>query len=211
MNQIRIEEGIVLEIKQSHIINDVQYDLMNVVVKNSNGKESMLTLKYKHYDNQLYKVGSRVNCTGTIRSYSEKLPDNKNRVNIYIATDFSSDDCSAFDPNVKLFPSSAIVDGSICYLEPLRQLQSGKCNIHFILANNICFQVGDREIRYNSYIPCIAWGNMAKILAKHAVGDKILINDGELRSREYVKHLGDSDEIKLCHELYVKSFKDIKE
>ena len=208
MNQIRIEEGIVIEIKPSHVINGVQYDQMTVVVKNSNGKESALVLKYKRYDNKFYQVGSRVNCMGTVRSYSEKLND-KNKVNIYISTDFSPISDEGFESGVQLFPSSAIIDGFICYLEPIRVLNSGKCNIHFILANNI---VSDESTsRYSSYIPCIAWGNLAKKIASHKVGDKLIINDGELRSREYIKHLDDMDEFRVCHELYVKSYKDMVE
>lgn len=207
MNQIRIEEGIVIEIKPSHVINGVQYDQMTVVVKNSNGKESALVLKYKRYDNKFYEVGSRVNCMGTIRSYSEKL-DNKNKVNIYIATDFSPITDDGFEEGVQLYPSSAIVDGYICYMEQLRVLNSGKCNIHFILANNI---VSGETSRYSSYIPCIAWGNLAKKIDSHNVGDRILISDGELRSREYIKHIDDMDEFRVCHELYVKSYKDIAE
>lgn len=205
MNQIRIEEGIIVDIKPSHTLADTQYDQMQVVVKNSNGKESLIILKYKRYDNKFYEVGSRVNCSGTLRSYSEKI-GSKSKVTIYVDTDFSQDD-SQFMPDVTLYPSSVIIDGIICSMEPLRELSSGKCNIHFILANNVqCAQKS-----YNSYIPCIAWGRLAKKIAEHSIGDKILISDGELRSREYVKHVDDSDEIRLCHELYIKSYKDIAE
>ena len=211
MNRIRIEEGIVTKIQSSHRFGDIQYDMMDVIVKNSNGKESLLTLKYKHYDNKFYDIGSRVNCTGILRSYSEKV-EGKNKVSIYVSTDFSSDD-SVFKPDITLYPSSVIIDGSICSMEPLRDLSSGKCNIHFILANNTEIQFEESGVvkSYNSYIPCIAWGKLAKKIAEHNIGDKLLIDDGELRSREYVKHLLETDEIRLCHELYIKSYKDITE
>ncbi len=144
---------------------------------------------------------------GVIRSYSEKV-EGRNKVNIYVATDFSPLTDDGFDSNVQLFPSSAIVDGHICYLEPIRTLSSGKCNIHFILANNIS---SNDDNRYSAYIPCIAWGNLAKKIASHKVGDNLVINDGELRSREYIKHLDDMDEFRVCHELYIKSYRDIVE
>ena len=38
MNRIRIEEGIVTKIQPSHKFGDIQYDMMGVIVKNSNGK-----------------------------------------------------------------------------------------------------------------------------------------------------------------------------
>lgn len=207
MNQIRIEEGIVVDISPSHKLGDIEYEQMNVIIKNSNGKESLVTLKYKKYDNKFYTVGSRVNCVGTLRSFTNKL-EGKNRVSIYISTDFSQQE-TCFDPSVQLYPGSTIIDGTICSKEELRSLSSGKCNIHFILANNIAVDCSNKG--YNSYIPCIGWGNLAKKIAQKSVGDKILINDGELRSREYVKHMDSVDEIRLCHELYIKSYKDIVE
>lgn len=209
MNQIRIEEGIVIAVSPSHKFGDIQYDQMDVVVKNSNGKESLITLKYKHFDNKVYTVGSRVNCTGLLRSYSEKV-EGKNKVNIYVLTNFSQEE-SLFEPETELYPSSVIIDGSICSMEPIRVLNSGKCNIHFTLVNNIVIPNNSADRVCNSYIPCIAWGSLAKKIAEHNLGDKILVNDGELRSREYVKHLETGDEIRLCHELYIKSYKDIAE
>lgn len=215
MNKIRIEEGIVLDISPSHNVDDVQYDRMSILVKNSNGKESVLTLKYKHFDNKFYKVGNRVNCIGELRSHSKKLPNGKNKVDIYVSTSFDSLNDSLFLTS-DLFPSSVIIDGAICSKEPLRELNSGKCNIHFILANNFSVDCNGKEVsdgselvgfKYNSYIPCIAWGKLAKRIDEIPIGTKILINDGELRSREYIKKTDTGDEIKVCHELYVKSYK----
>lgn len=137
MNQIRIEEGIVLDISSSHKLGDIEYDQMNVVVKNSNNKESLITIKYRKYDNKFYTVGSRVNCLGTIRSFSQQY-GGRNHVQIYVSTDFT--DQQPLFEDVVLYPSSAIVDGVICSIEPLRELTSGKCNIHFILANNISLE-----------------------------------------------------------------------
>lgn len=64
MNQIKIEEGIVTNISFSHKINNVNYYEMTVITKNSNGKESLIPIKYKEFDNKLYTVGSRVTCWG---------------------------------------------------------------------------------------------------------------------------------------------------
>lgn len=215
MNKIRIEEGIVIDISPSHQIDDIQYDRMSILVKNSNGKESVLTLKYKHFDNKFYNVGNRVNCIGELRSHSKKLPNGKNKVDIYVSTSFDQLDDTYFE-TTDLFPSSVIIDGTVCSKEPLRELNSGKCNIHFILANNFSVDSNGNEVdnssesavtRYNSYLPCIAWGKLAKRIDEIPIGTKLLISDGELRSREYIKKTDAGDEIKVCHELYVKSYK----
>lgn len=208
MNKIRIEEGIVLDISPSHRIDDVQYNQMNVVVRNSNGKESILSLRYKQFDNCFYEPGNRINTIGQLRSFSKKLSDGKNKVDIYVSTSFEPLDDNNF--LVKdLSPASAIIDGTICSKESLRELPSGKCNIHFILANNIDVEetLDTSAKRYSSYIPCIAWGKLAKRIDEIPIGTKILISDGELRSREYIKHTNDGDEIRVCHELYIKSYK----
>ena len=42
--------------------------------------------------------------------------------------------------------------------------------------------------KLNSYLPCIAWGNTAKLVSKLKVNDQIEIH-GELHSREYTKTL----------------------
>lgn len=217
MNLIRIEEGIVLDIKPSHLIDDIEYDQMSVVVKNSNGKESILTLKFKKFDNKFYKVGSRVNTIGQIRSFSKKDNTGKNKVDIYVLTSFENLDDSCFPSSNILYPSSAIIDGAICVKEPLRELASGKCNIHFTIANNFYTDNLGNEIdavdstnKYSSYIPCIAWGKLAKHIDTMEVGTPILIRDGELRSREYIKKLPYGDEIRVCHELYVKSYANVE-
>ena len=205
MNQIRIEEGIIVDIKPSHTLADTQYDQMQVVVKNSNGKESLIILKYKRYDNKFYEVGSRVNCSGTLRSYSEKI-GSKSKVTIYVDTDFSQDD-SQFMPDVTLYPSSVIIDGIICSMEPLRELSSGKCNIHFILANNVqCAQKS-----YNSYIPCIAWGSNARFCENLEVGQSVKIY-GRIQSRQYEKKLDDgTSEIRRAYEVSVSKMELEKE
>ena len=199
MNQIKIEEGIVTNISFSHKINNINYYEMTVITKNSNGKESLIPIKYKEFDNKLYTVGSRVTCWGQLRTYSQKLEDGKNKVSLYVLTNFQEEP-SCFDPEVELFSSSVTIDGVICTIQPLRILDSGRCNIHFTLANNITVH----DHKYNSYIPCIAWGSLAKFISNLQVGTKLKVVDSELRSREYIKHTDNEDEIHLCHELYLK-------
>ena len=48
MNKI-ILDGIICGIEDSHIINDIQYQKANLIVKNSNGKDSIITLQFKKF------------------------------------------------------------------------------------------------------------------------------------------------------------------
>lgn len=103
-------------------------------------------------------------------------------------------------------PATFYVDGRTCKIEPIRNLTNGKCNIHFILANNIV----QGNSKLNSYLPCIAWGKTAKEIAKLEKNDWIYIT-GELRSREYKKPLGNGEfEIRMAHELVVTDFQRVE-
>jgi hypothetical protein len=190
-----ILKGIIQDIEYSHTIGDVEYEKANVIVRNSNGKQSILTLQFKKFSGNV-KDGEYVSLVGNIRSYSRKISENKNKVNVYVFTYFDVPDDKFCSEEIE---NQVLLDGRICKLEPLRKLQDGKCNIHFILANNI-EQNGNK---LNSYIPCIAWGKTAKQIAELSKNDKLAIV-GELRSREYKKPLQDGEfEIRVAHELVV--------
>lgn len=75
---------------------------------------------------------------------------------MYVFTYFDSADIET--PDDHSLPANFIVDGRICKMDPIRNLTNGKCNVHFILANNIV----QGNSKLNSYLPCIAWGKVAK-------------------------------------------------
>lgn len=195
MNQV-ILKGQIQSIDYSHTIGDVEYEKANIVVRNSNGKQSVLTLQFKKFSGDV-KVGDFISLIGNLRSYSRKVSDQKNKVSVYVFTYFDQpEDIEEESDN------QVLIDGRICKIEPLRNLENGKCNIHFILANNIS-QGGNK---LNSYIPCIAWGKCAKEISKLQKNDNIEIC-GELRSREYKKPTDDGKfEIRVAHELVVQEF-----
>ena len=198
MNTIQLR-GLIRNIQPSHKIQDIEYDQADLIVTRKNGKEDIVTIKFKKYSNK-YKENDLVELTGNIRSYSQKLNNGKNKVNLYVFTYFDI----PTDPQVNHFN----LDGRICKIENLRTTKEGKQNIHFLLANNVIIE--DTNQKLNSYLPCIAWGNVAKALSKLKVNDKIVIT-GELHSREYKKMLNETEfEYRVCHECYVQSFEVIE-
>lgn len=143
------------------------------------------------------KEGDSISLVGNLRSYSKKVSEQKNKVSVYVFTYFDQPEDT--DDEIE---NQTLIDGRICKIEPIRNLTNGKCNIHFILANNIV-QGGNK---LNSYIPCIAWGKCAKEISKLQKNDNIEIC-GELRSREYKKPTEDGKfEIRVAHELVVQEF-----
>lgn len=196
MNDIRLS-GIIKNIQHSHNIGDISFDKAQLIVDRGNGYEDVINLRFKSFSNK-YKDNDKINITGNIRSYSYKVSEDKNRVIIYVFTYF--DEVS--DENE--VNNEALIDGRICKINDLRITKSGKHNIHFILANNLHSQ--DNEKRLNSYIPCIAWGKIAKEIEKYSVNTKLKVK-GQLHSREHMKKLENGDvEIRIAHELLVTEF-----
>ena len=196
MNEIKLC-GIIKNIQPSHIIEGVQYNKANLIVSRNNGQEDIINLRFKSFSNP-YKDNDKVDLIGNIRSYSYKVDETKNRVIVYVFTYFDKIEPGEVITNV------AEVDGRICKINEIRTTKNGKHNIHFILANNLHSQ--DNQKRLNSYIPCIAWGTVAKELQKYSVNTQLKVT-GELHSREHKKSLDNGEmEIRIAHELVVTNF-----
>ena len=199
MNNIRLK-GIIKNIQPSHTIHGIEFDKANLIVTRDNGKEDTLNIRFKKYSNQ-YSDDQEVSLSGNVRSYSTRLEDGKNKVDLYVFTYF---DLPELNENDQEEHNRLDIDGRICKIEEPRKTKDGKTNIHFILANNLI--VSDGSKRLNSYIPCIAWGNEATKLAELSVNTKIKAV-GELHSREYKKMLPDGTfEFRVAHECVIKSF-----
>ena len=197
MNEI-ILSGMIKNIQHSHSIGEVEFDKAQLICTGGNGREDVINLKFKSFSNP-YKNNEQISIKGNIRSYSYKTENNNNRVMIYVFTYFDQPSQEEVD--------SAIIDGRICKINPLRKTKSGKQNIHFIIANNLHSQ--DNTRRLNSYIPCIAWGNVAKKIQDLSVNTKIKLI-GQLHSREHKKRMDNGElEIRLAHEFVVTSFEVI--
>lgn len=201
MNEIKLR-GYIRDIKPSHSINDIEYDKANLIVPRDNGIEDVINLRFKRFSN-IYKENQEIEFVGNVRSYSQHIDNNKNKVDIYVFTYFDKPSDEVADNN------DFIVDGRICKLDKIRSVKNGKKNIHFILANNLEF--GNSGQKLNSYLPCIAWGKVAKQVEKMHVNDKIKLH-GKLQSREYKKYYSDTEfDIKVAHEIYVDSIEFIND
>lgn len=198
-NKIKLK-GIITNIEPSHVIQGIEFSKANLIVSRDDGKEDMINLRFKKFSLP-YKENSEISLEGNVRSYSYKLSDGKNHVELYVFTYFDVPELNANDQeDINDF----VVDGRICKIDQLRQTQSGKNNIHFILANNLIVSNGTKKL--NSYIPCIAWGNTAVELSKLDVNTQLKLH-GKLHSREYKKNMGDGTfEIRVAHECSVESF-----
>lgn len=198
MNEV-ILKGIIRDITSSHVINNVEYDQANLITTRHDGKEDILSLKFKKFSN-IYKEGDEIELTGNIRSYSQKIDENKNKVSLYVFTyfDLPSTDIENFAD----ITNEVILDGRICKIDSLRITQNGKANLHFVIANNIISSDGSQKL--NNYIPCVVWGRLAYKLQDLAISTKVQVR-GELHSRTYKKTLENGElDIRTAHELVIQ-------
>ena len=201
MNYVKLK-GVLRNIQFSHSINNTEYDKADIVVKRENSEDDVLSLVFKKFSNH-YTEDQEVELEGHVRSYSKKLEDGKNKVEIYVFTYFDRPQDDDEDNNV------VELDGRICKMEQLRVTKSGKHTVHFTLANNIISTDGTKKI--NNYIPCVAWGNLAKELSKLKVSDRIELK-GNLHSRLYKKKINDSEiELKTAHEVLILDYRLVTE
>ncbi len=192
MNEI-VLKGVIQNIQHSHTISNIDYDRAEITVPGI--KPCTLQLRFKHYSNK-YEDGQEISLIGNIRSYSEKINENKNKVHLYVFT--------YFDQPEEDVDNNFIVDGRICKIDSLRKSMSGNYNIHFILANNIISKASHQKL--NTYIPMVAFGKVAEEIAKLQVSDQIQVT-GRLNSREYTKRLeSGKEETRIAYEGIVNEF-----
>lgn len=198
-NKIKLK-GIIKNIEPSHVIQGIEFNRANLIVPRDDGQEDVLNLRFKRFSNP-YVENQEIRLSGNVRSYSTKLENGKNHVELYVFTYFDIPELNEEDQEDV---NKLVFDGRICKIEPLRQTRSGKNNVHLILANNLIVSEGSKKL--NSYIPCIAWGDVAVELSRLTVNTAIKVT-GALHSREYKKTLEDgSFELRVAHECVIDSF-----
>lgn len=198
MNTIRLK-GVLRNIQDSHSINGIEFSKAHLIVPRDDGKEDTLNIRFKKYSLP-YQEDQEISFSGNIRSYSAKLDSGKNKVELYVFTYFDQPDLDEEDHEYINFLE---LDGRICKLDEVRKTRNGKTNIHLILANNLIVSDGSKKL--NSYVPCIAWGEVADTLAGLHVDSQIRLK-GQLHSREYKKTFPDGTfEFRVAHEVEITS------
>ena len=141
MNSVKLK-GIITNIQPSHTIQGMEFNKANLIVKRSDGKEDFLNIRFKKFSNP-YSDNQEVTLSGNLRSYSTRLEDGKNKVELYVFTYF---DQPELNENDQEYINHLEIDGRICKIEKLRETRNGKHNIHMILANNLIVSEGSKKL-----------------------------------------------------------------
>lgn len=189
MNSITLR-GIIKDIAYSHSINSMDFYKATLLVQDSS---DMVPLRFKN--KCPYQEGDYIELEGNIRSYTEKLENGRNKVNIYVFTYFNlpkNTETNYFE-----------LDGRVCKLDKIRSTKTGGQHMHLILANNI-YGMGKGQ-KLNNYIPIVGYDDLAKQLSKCEISDKIKIT-GKFHSRPYIKSNDKAQIEYVAYEGIINSF-----
>ena len=91
--------------------------------------------------------------------------------------------------------NQVFLHGVLCKPPVLRRTPLGRDICDLLLAVN-------RRYRRADYLPCIAWGSLARRCAELAPGNRVEL-EGRLQSRVYTKRLGETSEERTAFEVSV--------
>lgn len=133
--------------------------------------------------------GDRIFVRGQVRSYNERTADGR-RLRIFLFADFLENREGEALNDVSL-------NGTVCRPPVLRRTPLGReiCDLMLCVP---------RQNRRSDYLPVIAWGRTARMIADTRSGDQLELL-GRLQSREYTKLIQGISEKRTAYEVSVLS------
>jgi len=198
-NIIKLTGKIINQPFENHKIYNEIFYIFNIKIKRLSQTYDILpvTVSQRIINNNLTKLEPNkfINITGQIRSYNNfDLNNNKTRL---ILTVFAQNiNFDAYDFNNNNNFNQAFLNGYICKKPIYRKTPLGREITDILLAVNRFYNKSD-------YIPCIAWGQNAKLTSKLNISDNIKLT-GRLQSRDYQKKMPDGEILnKTTYELSI--------
>ena len=132
-------------------------------------------------------TGRRLSVEGQLRSFNNKSGQGSRLVISVLARLLS--------PTQEEDRNDILLRGVLCKPPVLRRTPLGRCICDMMLAVN-------RRYGRADYLPCIAWGALARCCGELGVGDGVRL-DGRLQSRAYTKVEGGLAEQRTAYEVSV--------
>ena len=144
-----------------------------------------LTISERLIDKNEISMGNTIEVIGQFRSYNQFGPERKRLIlSVFVReVNFLEEEFTDYTKTnlIKL-------NGYLCKPPIYRKTPLGREIADLLLAVN-------RPYAKSDYIPCIVWGRNARYASGLFVGTQLEIY-GRIQSREYIKKLGDTEEIK---------------
>jgi hypothetical protein len=180
--------------RPSHENHGVTYQVFPLRVRRLSGAEDVLNVVAPEelLARSPVAAGARLGVSGEVRSYNNRTgPGSRLVITVYART---LDGGDGGDENL------VTLSGTLCKPPVLRRTPLGREICDLMLAVN-------RRYGRADYLPCIAWGALARQCADLGVGDALRLR-GRLQSRVYLKQLPDGPERRTAFEISVMELDD---
>ena len=188
-NRVVLRGTVAGEAVLSHQVHGIDFYRFPLAVPRLSGREDLLNILFplSSPETALPQAGAFVEVTGEIRSFNNRSGVGNRLVITVLARSVVPGEG---DPCNQVF-----LHGVLCKPPVLRRTPLGRDICDLLLAVN-------RRYRRADYLPCIAWGSLARRCAELAPGNRVEL-EGRLQSRVYTKRLGETSEERTAFEVSV--------
>ena len=181
-NQVSIMGKIATGFTFSHQVFGEGFYVMDLIVKRLSDSEDRIPVMVSErlVDVTQDYVGEYIEISGQFRSYNR----HEEKHNRLVLSVFAREVRFIGSEEDALPTNQIFMDGYICKPPVYRKTPLGREIADVLLAVN-------RPYGKSDYIPCICWGRNARYASAFTVGGHVLIW-GRIKSREYVKKLGEN-------------------
>lgn len=167
---------IVSEPTYSHQLRNNQFYKFNLSTNRlNNTKDTIIIVSNKLVDLSSACVHDKIKVDGSFRS-RRKIENGRNRLMLSVL----ADKIEFLTPEqYEISINQIFLDGYVCKPPVYRKTPRGREITNLLIAVN-------RPYGKSDYIPCICWGNNARLASVLPVGSKIKVW-GRIQSREYIK------------------------
>ena len=178
----------------SHVNHGVRYYIFPLAVQRLSGAADVLNVVASQQTLEACPVAADgfYTATGEVRSFNNRSGVGSRLVITFFAKSLTP----AEDQPQNLLRLS----GTLCKPTTLRRTPLGREICDLLLAVN-------RSYGRSDYLPCIAWGALARSCARLGTGDTLSLT-GRLQSRKYRKVLDTGEEERTAYEISVLSLED---
>ena len=177
--------------KPSHMNHGVTYHTFPLEVERLSGAKDILNVVVSEELLHTCPVrpGETYRVTGEVRSFNNRSGVGSRLVITFFARSLAPGE-GEHDNRLEL-------EGVLCKPPVLRRTPLGREICDLLLAVN-------RPYGRSDYLPCIAWGSLARSCGELGVGDRVHLL-GRLQSRTYRKQVGDREEERTAYEISIVS------
>ena len=146
----------------------------------------------KQLENACIESGDKLCITGQLRTFNNRKKEGAKLVITVLAREIELAESE--------YQNSILLHGTLCKKPNLRCTPMGREICDLMLAVN-------RHYGRSDYIPCICWGNLARVAADWDVGTKLNV-EGRIQSRKYIKLIDSVPYEKTAYEVSVTDAKE---